>query len=122
MNRPDSFYEFDARANQRIARTAEWLKFFGLFQYAMGAIQLLEGFVGILPFGLSCALGFILLQASKSLQAVVDTEGDDIDHLMQALGGLDTLFLIRLVLLGLMLVFITGAVAVMVLVGIVSAG
>jgi len=97
-------YEFTQRENKTIQKAASWAKILAIvifIQAGLSAIQQLAALnicgviVGV---GVALAVGISFFQAGKSLQAVVDTEGSDIGHMMTALERLGTAFMIRIVL------------------------
>jgi hypothetical protein len=110
-------YEFNETENKTIEETAKWAKILGLVNFGLAGISILDGLNGLMNVALYGALGYILLVAAQSLTLVVETEGEDVDHLMKALDGLNQLFTIRLALLILALFFVGAAILIMMLAG-----
>ena len=95
-------YEFNEAQNRVIQGLSEKMKFVSIFLIVVGLLQVVGG---ILPAVLSQSVdaigfesiigGFIYILigvwgagAANSFRQVVDTEGNDIDHMMSALGDL----------------------------------
>jgi hypothetical protein len=101
---PEKGYEFDEGQNETIRTLSKSLQFVGLAGLAfslMFAIDLLHAVMGsdwsdavsqgvILVFML--AMGSLMLKAGREFQAIVDTEGKDISHLMIALDNLRKMY------------------------------
>jgi hypothetical protein len=98
----ESQYEFNEAQNRVIQGLSQKMKFVSIFLIVIGLLQVAGG---ILPAVLSQSVstigveyiigGFIYIligvwgaSAANSFQQVVDTEGNDIDHMMGALGNL----------------------------------
>ncbi len=105
-------YEFTVPQNAIIEKTATYARLWGIISIVVGAIQILMGLGSWteLPGGIvSVLIGIAFVGAAGSLKAVVDTEGNDIDHMMTAVQKLGTAFLIQVgvtavvVVLGLLL-------------------
>jgi hypothetical protein len=89
-------HEFTPEENEILADLARW-------SGALGILKLLQagmGFLGknLLGGAIELAVGLSLLGARKSLRSAVDTEGNDIDHLLIAVEKLTTVFTFRLIL------------------------
>jgi hypothetical protein len=101
-------YEFNAEQDQIIGRTARYASAWGIVSIAIGLFGLfasllaLQGGVvalGQLPAGIAnIVIGSFFVGTARSLRAVVETRGDDIAHLMQALRRLGVAFVIQLVM------------------------
>jgi hypothetical protein len=127
-------YEFNETQNQVISNLAHKMKFVSFFLVAIALLKL--GFAIVLftqqmnyvaPLdGLITGMIYLLLgiwgiKAAGSFQQVVDTEGNDIDHLMNALGNLKNVVSLAYWLLVIfLLVFIIGIIAAIVLGGMAS--
>jgi len=98
-------YEFDETQNQVISSLAHKMKFVSFFLLGIGILkfgfaitllmaQMEQGGAPVAPLdGFITGVIYLLLgiwgiKAAGSFQKVVDTEGNDIDHLMSALGNL----------------------------------
>lgn len=121
-------YEFDASQNSLIRDLANKMRFVA---YVLIGLGIIEGIGGILilskgnPEGVGSIIGGIVYviigiwtqQAAKSFRLVVDTEGQDIQNMMGALGQLRKLYSLQywvllialvFVVLGIVLAFIGG--------------
>jgi hypothetical protein len=113
-------YEFSEGENITIARAARLGLAWGIVSIVVGSLASLVGLVTLAqsPLGLiqllsggtSIAIGIIFIGVARSLREVVDTEGNDVDHVMAALHKLGTAFLIQIILTGVAFVlgFIIG--------------
>ena len=93
-------YEFTASQNAIIQKTATYARLWGIFSVVVGGIQILMGLSNWieLPSGIvSIVIGMAFIGAAASLKAVVDTEGNDIDHMMAAVQKLGTAFLVQVI-------------------------
>jgi hypothetical protein len=81
----------------------------------VGATALLQ--CNVISFGLNLAIGIFFIGGGSSLSAVVNTQGNDIMNMMQALSKLGTAFKIRVIvtLVAVALLFVIGAIAALVL-------
>jgi hypothetical protein len=96
-------YEFSQAENATFSRAALWTK-------ALAGAALLQAVVNFLNpgqvwpkvLGLLIVSGIVaaLLKASSALGCVVTTEGNDIQHTMEAIEAWTFLFTVRLVLVG----------------------
>jgi hypothetical protein len=116
-------YEFSERENVLIAGLASRMRFVGLLAFATGALVVVLGALRIDPLWIfsgafSTLIGLWTHRASVSFRDVVQTEGHDIPHLMQALEDLRKLYTLQfwagflglLVMLGVVIVVITTVV------------
>lgn len=93
-------YEFTVPQNAVIQKTATYAKVWGIFSIVLGAMQILMGLSGggfLLAGIVSIVIGTVFIGVASSLKAVVVTEGNDIDHMMDALQKLGNAFLIQVV-------------------------
>ncbi len=105
-------YEFTADQNEVIRKTGSRTKIWGILTLAVGGLTALMGLVAALSgeavgliggviYGLLALIpifvGLNFMKAGNALGAVVTTEGNDIDHLMESMEGLGKAFLIQLV-------------------------
>jgi hypothetical protein len=111
-------YEFKAGENRIIGALASKMHFVGLFLRAMGLLVIAIGVVVVFHAGpivsgtLACLVGLWTQRASASLRNVVQTEGNDVSHLMDALDDLHKLYSLQYWLLVLaMFLALAGLVA-----------
>lgn len=99
-------YEFNAAENDVIARTAARAKLWGMISAVFGAFQLLgscgmvanAGLAMYLPLGIiGLVVGVTFMGVGSSLRSVVDTQGSDMPHMMQALQKLTQAFTVQIV-------------------------
>ena len=128
MNEQDSgaSYEFSTEQNSVFSSLASAMKVVGIVSCILGALSLLPILAnpGIIFINGPQAIIFLVVgvwttRASNSIKAIVDTQGNDIQHLMDAMSGLSKLYrlqralmilcLVLFVLLGLFLVTVGGA-------------
>lgn len=120
-------YEFTGAQNQIVGKTATWAKAWGWIGILTGALMALGG-IFTLPVGVAnlvfggfyIFIGMLFKGAGDALQAVVDTAGNDIAHLMTALEKLGTAFKITGILM--LIGFVLGVVAVVVAGGAAAVG
>jgi len=107
----DKQYEFKPGENKIIGQLAFKMHFVGLFLLAMGLIIIAIGVAVVFHVGpiisgtLACVVGLWTQRASMSFKNVVQTQGRDITHLMDALDDLRKLYTLQywLLVLGLLL-------------------
>ena len=102
---PDN-YEFNSAENLTIARTARFARAFGLISIIVGVLASLDVVLTMsqnaaraaeLPSSLaSLVVGIIFMRVASALQLVVDTEDNDIQHMMEAVKKLGDAFLVQL--------------------------
>lgn len=86
-------YEFTAEQNTTVASVARWAKALAILMFVQAGFALLSG--NWLGGAIDLCLGLPLWGGGTSLSAVVNTQGNDIGHLMQALDKLSSVFAIR---------------------------
>ena len=114
-------YEFDDQQNATISSAATWARVLGIVMIVVGVASLLN--CNVVTLIIDLVVGINLLGGASSLSMVVNTQGNDIAHMMQALGKLGTAFKVRVIatLVGLVLIFLLiGAVFLLVLAGAAS--
>jgi hypothetical protein len=108
-------YEFSQMENQIIERAATRTRVWGIISIILGVLELLgtvgaiasPGLIIYLPQGIvSIIIGTTFLGAGNSLRAVVDTQGNDVPHMMTAIQKLGSAFNIQII------VTVVGAVVV----------
>ena len=101
-----SGYEFNDIENRGIAKVAGRTRGWGIVSIIAGVAQIILGVVlaiAMNPFQatyvvagvIAIVVGVFFLKGASGLQAVVDTQGQDVPHLMNALGQLSKSFLIQ---------------------------
>ncbi|MBS2012015.1 MAG: hypothetical protein JST00_03955 [Deltaproteobacteria bacterium] len=110
-------YEFSDEENRGIASAAFWARLLAIFLIITGVASLVN--CNIVAFGIDLGIGLTFLGAASSLTAVVNTQGNDIQHMMTALGKLGSAFKIRVfvTLAAVVLVFVIGLILTLVLIG-----
>jgi hypothetical protein len=112
---PEQKYEFSAPQNIVISGLSSFMKIFGIICIIGGVLMVLGSFM--VAKGLSSdqlqgvfviILGVLQYRASGAFRAVVTTHGDDIHHLMNALGILKNIYKIQVVLI--LVVFVLAVV------------
>ncbi len=108
-------YEFGHAENAVLASTATKAKVWGIVSVVLGVLQIFYGLYGILlngaaiPYGFTglanLVVGVSFLGAGGALRSVVDTQGNDIAHLMAAMKKLGTSFVVLTVALPLGVIF-----------------
>jgi hypothetical protein len=101
-------YEFSEQENKTIERCAAWAKALAVLNYVMAGLQVINlNIVGII---INVGIGIAFWRASKSLADVVETQGNDVQHLMSSLKSISAALMIRLVLVavGLGVVLLVG--------------
>jgi hypothetical protein len=115
-------YEFTESENAVIDKTASRAKTWGIISIVIGALQLFASLgavvqptlLGQAPGGIvALVVGISFLGAGSSLKSVVQTQGNDIPHMMLALQKIGSAFFVQiiatiigLVLLGLIMVLV----------------
>lgn len=103
-------YEFDASENEVFAHLASAMRFVGTASVALAAVMFLSSLAGgalnglrSLPFGLAQAVGAAVMAvtgvwlrgASRAVEQIVKTEGNDVAHLMGAMRDLTRMFALQ---------------------------
>ena len=99
-------YEFNSTQNQVIEQVAKKMRFVGIILIILGIFYMLGGLF-TLPKGIAniiaaiiyIIIGYWTTKASTSFQLIVNTEGNDITNLMEALGELKKLYKLQYVIL-----------------------
>jgi hypothetical protein len=99
-------YEFNELENSIIDKTAARAKLWGIISTTIGALQCLAscgavanaGMASYLPTGIiAIVVGVTFLGVGNSLKMVVQTQGNDLMHMMQALQKMGSAFMIQIV-------------------------
>lgn len=95
-------YEFTAEQNTILRQLSKKMKAVAIFLFIIGGLVIVQGiqamlYGGNLIFSVGMGTIYILMgiwtfKASKSFEQVVQTEGNDIEHLMQANSSLLSLY------------------------------
>lgn len=106
-------YEFSSSQNELIKQLAEKMRFVAYFLIGVGVLIAISGLFTLLRGGIGniingvvqIIIGVWTNKAASSFQLMVDTQGNDIENLMGALGELRKLYTLQYWLLILTLVF-----------------
>jgi hypothetical protein len=99
-------YEFNDVENQIIDKTAARAKLWGIISTTLGVLQLFGSCGAIaspmmasyFPAGvIAIIIGVTFIGVSNSLKMVVQTQGNDVGHMMQALQKMGSAFLVQIV-------------------------
>ncbi len=101
---PGYGYEFSDDENAIITKAAYWARLLGIFMIVTGVGSLYG--CNVISFAIDLAVGITFLGAANSLKSVVDTQGNDIQHMMTALSKLKTAFKIRVIVVVVALVLL----------------
>lgn len=106
-------YEFSSSQNELIKQLAEKMRFVAYFLIGVGVLIAISGLFTLLRGGIGniingvvqIIIGVWTNKAASSFQLMVDTQGNDIENLMGALGELRKLYTLQYWLLILTLIF-----------------
>lgn len=99
-------YEFNDMENAVIAKAAGRARMWGIISIVIGALYVISGFFAVsqpalLPNLASGAkdivVGIVFLGVAGSLTQVVQTQGNDVQHMMQALDKLSTSLMVQII-------------------------
>ncbi|CAN5592750.1 hypothetical protein BH09MYX1_BH09MYX1_29140 [soil metagenome] len=99
-------YEFNDRENAVIAKAAGRAKLWGIISIVVGVLYTLSGFFFFLSPGLltnfasgikDIIVGIVFIGVAGSLTSVVQTQGNDVQHMMQALDKLATSLMVQII-------------------------
>lgn len=107
-------YEFSSSQNELIKQLAQKMRFVAYFLIGVGVLIAIGGLFTLLRGGIGniingvvqIIIGVWTNKAASSFQLMVDTQGNDIENLMGALGELRKLYTLQYWLLILTLIFI----------------
>lgn len=112
-------YEFTKEQNTLISELAKKLRFVGIAFVVLGVLQAALAMINTTMFGklsgviggaLLGSLGIFMMRAAGAFRFIVETEGKDIEYLMNALASLLSMYTAQfwsLVILGTLVVLIT---------------
>lgn len=121
-------YEFNEYENSVIDKTAGRIKLWGIVSIVIGGFQILSScgmfanatYATNLPVGIvGIVVGVTFLGAGNALKAVVQTQGNDLMHMMQALEKMSSAFLIQMICL--VVAFVLAAIVAVIAVFILAA-
>jgi hypothetical protein len=106
-------YEFSSSQNELITQLAEKMRFVAYFTIGLGVLVAIAGLFTLLRGGISniitgvvqIIIGVWTNKAASSFKLIVNTQGNDIENLMGALGELRKLYTLQYWLLILSLIF-----------------
>jgi hypothetical protein len=110
-------YEFSEQENKTVERAAAWAKGLGLIMFIECGLQLIN--LNVLGLLLHATLGYFFWRGGQALTEVVETEGNDVQHLLEALEKLGTALQIRIIVVSVVAVvlFIGGLLGVFLFLG-----
>ena len=109
-------YEFGARENQVIGELSSRMRFVAVFILLLSALSIVSGFLtlaggsGYVPIvnGVVALIGALWqLKAARSFREIVDTSGNDLDHLMEALVQLRRFYTLQVLLVVVLITVVT---------------
>ena len=126
-------YEFNDYENAVIDKAASRARTWGIISIVIGALQLMgalgailsPGLVVYVPMGIvQIVVGTSFLGAGNALKAVVNTQGNDIPYVMQALEKLGSAFFVQIIVtvIGFVAVALIMVLAVFLIAGAAAAG
>src|SRR5262249_9460187 len=89
-------YELNEEENRIVSGAALWARVLGIMLIIEGVVQLVQ--LNVIGGPLSIAIGALLISAAGSFSAVVNTQGNDIGNLVQAISKVGSVFKIRVIL------------------------
>jgi len=123
-------YEFNESQNQLILDLSKKMMFVSYFLIVSGVLGAISGVITVLKGGFGGLVqGVILLitgiwtiNAAKAFQLIVDTQGNDIENLMGALGQLRKLYTLQYWLFLIAVIFMAIALILALIFGIAAIG
>jgi len=92
-------YEFSSTQNAAFSSLAGAMKFVGIVMMVLGGLMvasvLVGNIAGAIQGVIQILVGLWTKSAANSIEGIVNTEGNDIDHLMSAVGDLDRLYTLQ---------------------------
>ncbi|WP_421657012.1 DUF5362 family protein [Leptothermofonsia sp. ETS-13] len=107
-------YEFNDSQNGLIKDLSQKMRFVGYFSMVVGILAIIGGLFAFTRGGLSSliqgviaiVIGLWTLNAANAFKLIVDTQGNDVENLMGALGELRKLYTLQYWLLIIAIIFI----------------
>lgn len=107
---PSSYaYDLNVAENAVISKAGFWSRLLGIIMVVTGAAALMN--CDVVTFAINLAVAITFLGAATSLNMVVNTQGNDVQHMMMALAKLRNAFKIRVIVVLAALVLVAGALA-----------
>ncbi|GET42527.1 hypothetical protein [Microseira wollei] len=121
-------YEFSSSQNGLIKDLADKMRFVSFFLIGLGVLATIEGVAALTKDGfgnivygtIQIIIGLWTQKAAFSFQRIVDTQGNDIENLMGALGEMRKLYTLQYWLYIIALFFVAIALVVGIFLGIAS--
>ena len=104
-------YEFSELENRTVGKAGTWATALGVVLFIQAGLALIN--LNIINAVVQLVIGLMLFQAGRAFKRVVVTEGNDLIHLMEALGKLSSAFTIRIVVVLVGVVFAVIALLIM---------
>ncbi len=111
-------YEFGEAENKVVTAAATWTLVLGIITILTAVSNLFGENSNFLNAALNGVIGAFMIGSSAAFRKVVNTQGNDVAHLMEALDKFSTVLIIRIVLL--ILVGVILMIGVMVVAGIAA--
>lgn len=126
-------YEFNESQNQLILDLSKKMRFVSYFLIVSGALGAISGFItilqgvqggfsGIVQGVILLVTGIWTINAAKAFQLIVDTQGNDIENLMGALGQLRKLYTLQYWLFLIAVIFMIVGLILILVFGIAAGG
>ncbi|GCL34683.1 hypothetical protein PA905_39090 [Planktothrix agardhii CCAP 1459/11A] len=123
-------YEFNESQNQLILDLSKKMRFVSYFLIVSGVLGAISGVIMVLNGGFGGLVqGVILLitgiwtiNAAKAFQLIVNTQGNDIENLMGALGQLRKLYTLQYWLFLIAVIFMVIGLIITIILGITASG
>lgn len=118
-------YEFSSSQNELIKDLSDKMRFVSYFLIGVGVLVVIVGILTLVRGGIGnlisgvvqIIIGVWTNKAATAFQRIVETQGNDIENLMGALGELRKLYVLQYWLLILTLVFVALAIVLVVVSG-----
>lgn len=118
-------YEFSSSQNELIKQLSDKMRFVAYFLIAVGALTAVGGLLALARGGfgniiagvVNIIIGVWTNKAASSFKMIVDTQGNDIENLMGALGELRKLYNLQYWLLIIALIFVVIGLVLAIVIG-----
>lgn len=118
-------YEFSSSQNELIKQLSDKMRFVAYFLIAVGALTAVGGLLALARGGfgniiagvVNIIIGVWTNKAASSFKMIVDTQGNDIENLMGALGELRKLYNLQYWLLIITLIFVVIGLVLAIVIG-----
>ncbi|MGL5135972.1 MAG: hypothetical protein ACRC78_25860 [Planktothrix sp.] len=126
-------YEFNESQNQLILDLSKKMRFVSYFLIVSGALGVISGFItisrgieggfsGIVQGVILLVTGIWTINSAKAFQLIVNTQGNDIENLMGALGQLRKLYTLQYWLFLIAVIFMVIGLIITIILGITAGG